>query len=77
MFAEIDDFFKKVRAELETKGTAELQALAADVRNAWASEKNDILNQITTASPDVQAAVQHALALAEQALAAALAAHGL
>lgn len=70
-------FFTKVIDELRDKGEAELKAVGNDVKTAWAAEKNDILTQVSAASPDVQAAVQHALSLIEQVLLNTLAAHGL
>lgn len=75
--SDIHEFFTKVIDEVKNRGAAELQALAADVKTAWVNEKNDILAQVQASSPEVQQAVQHALALAEQALLAVLAAHGL
>lgn len=77
MFSDIHTFFKKVIEEIETKGKADLDALSADVKTTFESEKNTILAQIAQSSPDIQAAVKQTLVMLEQALVAALAVHGL
>ena len=75
MFAEIHDYYEKVKEEIEARSHAGLQALAADVKSYFDQARAEALKAVAGAAPDVQAAVQNALALAEQALLAAIAAH--
>lgn len=74
---EVHDFFEEIIQKVDVDGKAELAAVAADVKTGLASVENQALKDVAAAAPDVQAAVQNVLKLAEQMLIAALAAHGL
>ena len=74
---EVHDFFEEIIAKVDVDGKEELAAVVADVKTGLANAETQALKDVAAAAPDVQAAVQNALKIAEQALIAALAAHGL
>lgn len=74
---DVHDFFEEIIEKTDTLGKEALATVAADAKAALATAETDALKAVASAAPDVQAAVQNALRLAEQALIAALAAHGL
>lgn len=74
-FSDIHGFFKKVIDEVETKGQAELKTLSADIQTAINDTKVEVLKEVATSAPDIQAAVQKGLNLLEQAVLAAITAH--
>lgn len=76
-FKEVTGFIERIVEEADKAGKEELAALVADLKSAIAQVETDALKAVAASSPDVQAAVQNVLKLAEQALLAALAAHGL
>lgn len=71
-YSDIHGFFKKVIEEVETKGEAGLQALSADIQTAISDAKAEALKEVAGNAPDIQAAVQKALSLLEQAVLAAI-----
>lgn len=80
MFAEIHDYYEKVKQEIEASAKAELDKLSGDVAEletdvqaAIKDAKAQALEDIKTAAPDVQAAVQTALSKLEQAVLAVIA----
>lgn len=75
MFAEIHDYFEKVKEELETRFDSDRKALVADIRTSVTQAKAAALQEVAALSPDVQAAVQKAINELEQAVLAAIAAH--
>jgi BMFP domain-containing protein YqiC len=79
MFLEIEDYYTKIRAEIEAKAKADLDALtgdvqklSADVQTAINQAKAEVLKEAAQYAPDVQAAVQKAIADIEQAVLAAI-----
>jgi hypothetical protein len=83
-FKEIRDFFESVIAEVDTQGKADIAAAEAeirtignDVKTAFQTQEAEIVKQLQAAQPQIQDAVKTALDALAQAIAAALASHGL
>lgn len=74
---DVHDFFEEIIEKVDTAGKEELATVAADVKAGLAQVETQALKDVANAAPDIQAAVQNVLKLAETALIAALAAHGL
>lgn len=75
MFAEIEQFYRNVRNEVESKFDADKKVLVNDIKVAVADTKVVALQEVAALAPDVQAAVQKAINELEQAVLAAITAH--
>lgn len=73
--SDIHRFFSTIIDEVETKGETELKALSADIQTSIANAKTEALKEVATSAPDIQAAVQKALGVLEQAVLAAITVH--
>lgn len=72
-FSAIHGFFKEVIDEVESKGQAELKAVASDVQAALSAAKVEAMKEVAALAPDIQAAVAKGISEMEQAVLAALA----
>jgi S-adenosylmethionine synthetase len=83
-FKEIHQFFQNVIEEIDTKAKADIAAAEAeirtignDVKTSFQSQEAEIIKQLQASAPEIQNAVRTALDDIAQAIAAALASHGL